>query len=65
MDTSSSVLGKRDRSMAAQSALEQNQRKEEGRHSRGDVPATTMEVDLAAAMAHAKGGLLNSCPNWM
>ena len=54
MDTSSSVLGKRARSMEEQSALEQNQQKVEGKRSRGDVPATAMEVDLAVAQAHAQ-----------
>ena len=46
-DTSSSVLGRRDRSMVEQSALEQTQQRVEGKRSRGDFPATTMEVDLA------------------
>ena len=54
MDTSSSGLGKRDRSVAEHSALEQNQQKVEGKRPRGDVPATTMEVDLAVAHAHAQ-----------
>ena len=54
MDTSSSVLGERDRSMAGQSALGQNQQKVRGKRSRGDVPAATMEVDMAGVQAHAQ-----------
>ena len=54
MNTSPPVLGERDRSMEEQSALEQNQQKAEGKRSRGDVPATTVEVDLAVVQAHAQ-----------
>ena len=53
-DTSPSVFSKRDRSMAEQSSLEQNQQRVGGKRSRGDAPATTMEVDPAAAQAHAQ-----------
>ena len=34
--------------------MEQNQQQLERKRSRGDSPATTMEVDLAAAQAHAQ-----------
>ena len=39
--------------MAEQYALEQNQWKVEGKRSRGDTPAITMEVDVAVAHTHA------------
>ena len=54
MDTSSSVLGKRDRSIAEGSTTERTQQKVEGKRSRGDAPDTTMEVDPAVAPAHAQ-----------
>ena len=54
MDTSSSFSGKRDRSMVEQAAMEHNQQQVEGKRSRGDAPAITMEVDLAVAQAHAQ-----------
>ena len=54
MDTSSSVSGKRGRSMGEPSAVEQTQQWVEGKRSRGDVPAITMEVDLAVVQAHAQ-----------
>ena len=40
--------------MVEQFTLEQIQQQAEGRRSRGDVPAATMEGDLAAAQAHAQ-----------
>ena len=40
--------------MVEQSALEQIQQQVGAKRSRGDVPATTMEVDLAATQAHAQ-----------
>ena len=54
MDTSASVLGKRGRSMVEIAALEQNQKQVEGKRSRGDAPAMTMEVDPAVAQARAQ-----------
>ena len=54
MDTSSSVLGKRDRSMGESSAEASTSRQEEGKRPRGEAPAITMEVDLAAAQVHAQ-----------
>ena len=35
--------------------MEPTQQTVEGKRSRGDTPATTMEVDLAVALAHAQG----------
>ena len=40
--------------MGEPSAVEQTQQQVEGKRPRGDVPATTTEVDLAAAQAHAQ-----------
>ena len=54
MDTSSSVLGKRDRPKEESSAVEPTQRQVEGKRPRGDVPAITMEVYLAVVQAHAQ-----------
>ena len=53
MDTSSSVLGKRGRSMGEPSAVEHAQQQVEGKRSRGDVPAITTEADLAVVQANA------------
>ena len=52
MDTSSSVLEKRGRSMAEPSNTENATQRAEGKRSRGDTPATTLAVDLAVAHAH-------------
>ena len=54
MDTSSSVFGKRDRFMVELSAVEPTQQQVEGKRSRGNVPAITTEVDLAAVQTHAQ-----------
>ena len=54
MDTSSLVWGKRDRSIVEPPAAEQTQQQVEGKRPRGDVPAITMEVDLAVVQAHAQ-----------
>ena len=47
-------MGKRDRSAEESSAAEPTQKQVEGKRPREDVPAITMEVDLAAAQAHAQ-----------
>ena len=54
MDTSPSVLGKRDRSVEKLSAEEPTRQQVEGKRPRGDAPAITMEVDLAVTQAHAQ-----------
>ena len=54
METSSSVLGKRDRSMEESSAAAPTPQQVEGKRPRGEAPAITMEVDLAVVQAHAQ-----------
>ena len=54
IDTSPSALGERDCSMAGGPTMELTRRQVEGKRSRGDAPVTAMEVDLAAAQAHAQ-----------
>ena len=56
MDTSSSALGKRDRSMAEPSNIETPRQEAEGKLSRGSAPASKLAVDLAVAQAHAQLG---------
>ena len=54
MDTSSSVLRRRDRSMVGQSNIENPTLRAEGNRSRGDVPAATLAAGLAAIHTHAQ-----------
>ena len=54
MDTSSSVLEKRDGSMAAPSNIESWTPRVEGKRSRGDAPATKLSAHVAAAQVHAQ-----------
>ena len=54
MQTSSSVLGKRGRSMAGPSNIQTSTQGVEGKRSRGDARATKLAADLAAAQAHAQ-----------
>ena len=54
MDTSSSVLGKWDRSMVAPSNIENSTSGVEGKRSRGGGPATTLAADLAAVQSHTQ-----------
>ena len=54
IDTSPSVLGKRDRSMAEPTNFESSAQVAGGTRSRGDAPATTVAVDLAVVHAHAQ-----------
>ena len=51
MDTSPSVLGKRDRSTAGPTNIESSSQVAEGKRSRGDAAATTLALDLAVAHA--------------
>ena len=54
MDTSSSVLGKRDRPMAEPSNIDNSTSGVEGKRSRRNVPATTLAADLAVVQTHAQ-----------
>ena len=54
MDTSSSVLGKRGRSLAEPMNVECSTEVAEGKRSRGETPATTMAVGPAVVHAHAQ-----------
>ena len=54
MDTPSSVLGKRDRSMAEPSNIESSTQFVEEKRSREDTPATTLAAHLAVVHAHAQ-----------
>ena len=54
MDTSSSVLGKTDRSMAEPSNIETSTPRVGRKRPRGGAPATTLPADLAVARAHAQ-----------
>ena len=56
MDTSSSVLGKRGRSMAKLSNIENSTPRVKGERSRRGAPATTLTADLAAVQARAQWG---------
>ena len=54
MDTSSSVLGKRERSLSDSHVVDTPTQLGVGERSRGEAQATTLVVDLAAAKAHAQ-----------
>ena len=53
-NTSSSVLGKRTRSMEESSAVAPTPQQAEGNRPRGETPAITMEVNLAVVQARAQ-----------
>ena len=54
MDTSSSAVGKRDRSTADPTNIEISSHVAEGKRSRADAPAATLAAHLAVAQAHAQ-----------
>ena len=54
MDTSSSVLGKRDRSLVVPMSVGSSTEAVGGKCSRGETLATTMAVDLAVVHARAQ-----------
>ena len=54
MDTSSSVLRKRGRSMAQSSNIGNSTMGVEGKRSLGDAPATAMAAEMAVVQAHAQ-----------
>ena len=54
MDTSFSVLGKRERSLVESNVVEDSLQCEAGKRSRGDAQVTTLAVDLAVVNEHAQ-----------
>ena len=54
MDTSSSILGKREKSLSDSHIAETSTQLGVGKRSRGEAPATTLVVDLAVVKEHAQ-----------
>ena len=54
MDTSYSVLGKRERPRSVSHVMDTPTQSGVGKRARGDAPATTLAVDLAAVKEHAQ-----------
>ena len=65
MDTSFSVLGKRERSLGEGNVVEDPVQQDAGKRSRGDAQVTTVAADLAVVKEHAQwwSSDLKSCFN--